>query len=45
MNIIKINALIGSTATINIAPINPPMNAPTIGINAVIAVSAPIGPA
>ena len=45
MNIIKIKAFIGLTATISTAPMKPPINAPTIGINAVTAVNAPIGPA
>ena len=45
MNIIKINAFIGSITTIRTAPTNPPIKAPTIGIKAVSAVNAPIGPA
>ena len=45
INIININALIGSIATISTAPTKPPIKAPTIGIKAVNAVKAPTGPA
>ena len=44
INIININALIGSIATISTAPTKPPIKAPTIGIKAVNAVKAPTVP-